>query len=96
MKLKAHCVKQEFEKHDELKRAALRAAAALLNIPDAGKHLLLKIKLIVSYACFVTDKNPHLSEFIVHVRNSAELLAVFESMQKDTGYHEIHIIMDQS
>lgn len=36
MKLKAHCVKQEFEKHDELKRSALRAVSALLSIPDAG------------------------------------------------------------
>lgn len=36
MKLKAHCVKQEFEKHDELKRSALRAVSALLTIPDAG------------------------------------------------------------
>ncbi|KAK6186772.1 hypothetical protein SNE40_006048 [Patella caerulea] len=36
-KVKAHSVKQEFEKQDELKRSALRAVAALLNIPDADK-----------------------------------------------------------
>jgi len=29
-------VKQEFEKQDELKRSAMRAVAALLQIPDAG------------------------------------------------------------
>lgn len=36
-KVKAHSVKQEFEKQDELKRSALRAVAALLSIPDAEK-----------------------------------------------------------
>ncbi|KAK7091549.1 cullin-associated NEDD8-dissociated protein 1-like isoform X2 [Littorina saxatilis] len=36
-KVKAHSVKQEFEKQDELKRSALRAVAALLNVPDADK-----------------------------------------------------------
>lgn len=37
MKVKANSVKQEYEKQDELKRSALRAAAALLQIPEAGK-----------------------------------------------------------
>ena len=37
-KVKANSVKQEFEKQDELKRSALRAVAALLHIPDSGKH----------------------------------------------------------
>lgn len=36
MKVKANSVKQEYEKQDELKRSALRAAAALLQIPEAG------------------------------------------------------------
>lgn len=36
-KVKANSVKQEFEKQDELKRSALRAVAALLQIPDADK-----------------------------------------------------------
>ena len=36
-KVKANSVKQEYEKQDELKRSALRAVAALLHIPDAGK-----------------------------------------------------------
>lgn len=36
-KVKANSVKQEYEKQDELKRSALRAVAALLTIPDAGK-----------------------------------------------------------
>lgn len=38
MKVKANSVKQEYEKQDELKRSALRAAAALLNIPEAEKN----------------------------------------------------------
>lgn len=37
MKVKANSVKQEYEKQDELKRSAMRAVAALLTIPDAGK-----------------------------------------------------------
>jgi len=36
MKVKANSVKQEYEKQDELKRSAMRASSALLNIPDAG------------------------------------------------------------
>ncbi|CAL1532474.1 unnamed protein product [Lymnaea stagnalis] len=36
-KVKAHSVKQEYEKQEELKRSALRAVVALLNIPDADK-----------------------------------------------------------
>ena len=35
-KVKANSVKQEFEKQDELKRSAMRAVAALLQITDAG------------------------------------------------------------
>lgn len=41
MKVKANSVKQEYEKQDELKRSALRAAAALLQIPDAGKSCIV-------------------------------------------------------
>ena len=40
MKVKANSVKQEYEKQDELKRSALRAVAALLTIPDAGKRII--------------------------------------------------------
>ena len=39
-KVKAHSVKQEFEKQDELKRSAMRAVAALLAITDAGNFNL--------------------------------------------------------
>jgi len=37
-KVKANSVKQEYEKQDELKRSAMRAVAALLNVPGADKH----------------------------------------------------------
>lgn len=43
MKVKANSVKQEYEKQDELKRSALRAVAALLTIPDAGKRTIFDI-----------------------------------------------------
>ena len=37
-KVKANSVKQEYEKQDELKRSAMRAVAALMNISGADKH----------------------------------------------------------
>lgn len=37
LKVKPNSVKQEYEKQDELKRSALRAVAALLQIPKAGE-----------------------------------------------------------
>ncbi|KAK9718909.1 TATA-binding protein interacting (TIP20) [Popillia japonica] len=78
MKVKAHSVKQEHEKQDELKRSAMRAASALLSIPDA-------------------DKNPHLSEFITQIKNSSDLQAIFDSIQKDSlGSHHDCFMMDQS
>lgn len=39
-KVKANSVKQEYEKQDELKRSALRAVVALLQIPKAGKNFI--------------------------------------------------------
>lgn len=39
-KVKANSVKQEFEKQDELKRSALRATVALLNVPDSSKFFI--------------------------------------------------------
>lgn len=48
MKVKANSVKQEYEKQDELKRSALRAVAALLTIPDAGKYNYFTIILLLS------------------------------------------------
>jgi len=45
LKVKANSVKQEYEKQDELKRAALRAVSALNYLPDAGtKGLYLVFK----------------------------------------------------
>ena len=44
-KVKASSVKQEFEKQDELKRSALRATVALLNVPDSSKYYILKVLL---------------------------------------------------
>ena len=36
-------MKQEFEKQDELKRSALRATVALLNVPDSSKYYVLEV-----------------------------------------------------
>ena len=40
--VKTNAVKQEYEKNDELKRSALRALVALLNIPDAEKNAQMR------------------------------------------------------
>ena len=49
-KVKAHSVKQEFEKQDELKRSAMRAVAALLAITDAGTNkFFIKISILLAY-----------------------------------------------
>lgn len=53
MKVKANSVKQEYEKQDELKRSAMRAVAALLTIPDAGKKTLYVY--ILGYKCPVSE-----------------------------------------
>lgn len=53
-KVKAHSVKQEFEKQDELKRSAMRAVASLLAIADAGWYIS------VSFLVFRYHVNSHL------------------------------------
>ena len=40
-KVKANSVKQEYEKHEELKRSALRAVSALSCIPDSGTYVFI-------------------------------------------------------
>ncbi|KAF5283424.1 hypothetical protein FQA39_LY04800 [Lamprigera yunnana] len=43
------------------------------------------------------DKNPHLSEFIAQIKSTADLLPIFESIQKDsTTIHNDYFMMDQS
>jgi cullin-associated NEDD8-dissociated protein 1 len=44
LKVKANSVKQEYEKQDELKRAALRALSSLNAIPDAGNDSPLSLE----------------------------------------------------
>lgn len=73
-KVKAHSVKQEFEKQDELKRSAMRAVASLLAIPDA-------------------DKSPQMNEFLSQIKQSTELAAMFESIQKDAQTSPTDIMM---
>ena len=53
-KVKANAVKQEYEKQDELKRSAMRAIAALMHVPGAGKSqisnsILRHFKLVISF-----------------------------------------------
>ena len=83
-KVKANAVKQEYEKQDELKRSAMRAIAALMHVPGAGKiHSILPFKN--SSKCIVTDKHPQLNEFLTQIKNTPELANLFESIQKDTS-----------
>ena len=46
-KVKANAVKQEYEKQDELKRSAMRAVAALRQVPGAGTYLFTIQQLFV-------------------------------------------------
>jgi cullin-associated NEDD8-dissociated protein 1 len=41
-KIKSNAVKQEYEKNDELKRSALRAISALMQITDAEKNTQMR------------------------------------------------------
>jgi len=34
-----------------------------------------------------SDKNPQLNEFVVHIRSSPDLQALFDSIQKDANGH---------
>lgn len=43
---------------------------------------------------FLTEKNPHLGDFACYIKNTPELLAVFESVQKDTAGAHSDILMD--
>ncbi|KAK5639691.1 hypothetical protein RI129_012183 [Pyrocoelia pectoralis] len=43
------------------------------------------------------DKNPHLNEFVTQIKNTPDLLPIFESIQKDTAnIHNDYFLMDQS
>lgn len=93
LKVKANSVKQEYEKQDELKRSALRALAALASIPKAGELLLLLELFSVSIDnCFhyklmqiFTDKNQQLSDFLKFIKDSPELVPIFQLVQKDSN-----------
>lgn len=86
LKVKPNSVKQEYEKQDELKRSALRSVAALLQIPKAGM-IISKLQLedisILLFFLIITDKNQHLNDFITLIKNSGDLLPLFESVQRD-------------
>lgn len=41
------------------------------------------VSLVISI--FVADKNPHLSEFVTHIKNTPELQPIFEAIQKDSA-----------
>lgn len=90
-KVKANAVKQEFEKHDELKRSALRALASLLQIPESGElfffcstNYIFSIGELYSlnFSLF-PDKNPMMCDFLTQIRSSSELNTIFEGIQKD-------------
>lgn len=102
MKVKANSVKQEYEKQDELKRSALRAVAALLQIPKAGTVIMSGMSCTneIHPRILLSDKNQHLAEFISLIRSSSELQPLFESVQKDssvlTTNNADSLSMDQS
>lgn len=40
---------------------------------------------IFIYMHFVIDKNPHMSDFVCQIKNSSELNAIYESVQRDNS-----------
>ncbi|XP_072401896.1 cullin-associated NEDD8-dissociated protein 1 [Diabrotica undecimpunctata] len=42
------------------------------------------------------DKNPHLIEFVSQIKNSPDLVPIFEAVKKDTTSHNDCLLMDQS
>lgn len=93
LKVKANSVKQEHEKQDELKRSALRAVAALLQIPKAGKFFssVATPSLTSNKSLSIPDKNQALSEFLQLIKTSGDLQPLFESVQNaSTGNSDIN------
>lgn len=35
--------------------------------------------------CYVSEKNPHLSEFVTTIKSTPELQVIFDSIQKDSS-----------
>ena len=56
-KVKANAVKQEYEKQDELKRSAMRAVAALMHVPGAGKFEAPLLFHNISFFIFLPTTN---------------------------------------
>ena len=78
-KVKSNAVKQEYEKNDELKRSALRALVALLNIPDAEKNGLMRD--------FVTNirTTPELASMFELIQRDAKDAVMDPNMIMDTN-----------
>jgi cullin-associated NEDD8-dissociated protein 1 len=78
-KVKSNAVKQEYEKNDELKRSALRALVALLNIPDAEKNGLMRD--------FITNirTTPELAGMFELIQRDAKDAVMDTNMSMDTN-----------
>ncbi|XP_071144380.1 cullin-associated NEDD8-dissociated protein 1-like isoform X2 [Mytilus edulis] len=77
-KVKAHSVKQEFEKQDELKRSAMRAVAALLAITDADKSP--QMNEFLSYI----KSNTEMAAMFESIQKDAQA-SISDSMVMDTS-----------
>jgi cullin-associated NEDD8-dissociated protein 1 len=65
-KIRNNAVKQEYEKNDELKRSALRAVVALLNIQDADRN-----PIITEFMANI-KMSPELSEIFENIQKDAK------------------------
>ncbi|KAG8436055.1 hypothetical protein GDO86_007236 [Hymenochirus boettgeri] len=74
-KVKAGSVKQEFEKQDELKRSAMRAVTALLNIPEVESS-----RSMVEFISQIRA-NPELSSLFENVQKDSVTACSAESME---------------
>lgn len=75
LQVKAGSVKQEFEKQDELKRSAMRAVAALLTIPEAGRS-----PIMADFAAQICS-NPELSALYESIQKDPASAPSTEAME---------------
>ncbi len=78
--VKTNAVKQEYEKNDELKRSALRALVALLNIPDAEKNAQMR-----DFISKIKDTQELASMFELIQRDAKDALNTGDLISMDTN-----------
>lgn len=85
-KIKQNAVKQEHEKHDELKRCALRALCVICKIPEAGKSKVL-IRLSIFYSLLISAKTVIARDAIKQFKDTPQYISLHRTMLNNTNVH---------